>query len=121
MISTNETRQSLVARDITTADTLKARALAAIRSARDMGEGELLQAIFPRPAYPKGADLHSEETAEWRKQVSDYNDRAYCRTGVVEYRDCYSALLAQATIALADAGLIRTTNNGYNCYTYHAR
>ncbi len=111
-------RQELIARDVAQSDTLMSRVLAAIRATDGIGEGELMQKLFPRPAFPAVGERTPEAIEAWRKADYDYSSRAYYRQGVVEYRDCYSALISSCTIALQKAGLIRTDNNGFNCYTY---
>ena len=98
---------------------LQAQCLAIIRAERWIEESTLLGRIFPGPKFP---EVRTPEAVEaWRKADEDWKAKAFYKAGVVEYRDCMSSRISCATIALRRAGLIHTTNNGFNCYTYHAR
>jgi len=97
--------------------TLQAKALAIIRGQGSIGETTLLKMLFPEPEYPKTGS--ESEIESWRTAFEAWKDNAY-GSATIKYRDCYCGLVSQAAIALAKSGEIRTTNNGYNCYTYHA-
>lgn len=102
-------------------DSLQSRVLAFIRANDGATEDDLMRAFYPSPQFPAPTERTPETIEAWRTAQYDWQSRAYYRAGIVEYKDCYSSLLACATIALRKAGLIRTENNGFNCYSYFAR
>ncbi len=106
-------------------ETVKAEALALIRQAGDRGihEGQILNAIFPPPAYP-GKEAGTDAIDAWKAEHDEWAFKAYGGSKAsdpdrqIEYRDTFAGICSGATVELTKAGLIHEHNNGYASYSF---
>lgn len=98
----------------TTADPITDRVLAAIPKT-GIWEENLIEALFPRPAFPK---VESEAALEqWRNANAKYSAACYGSEGV-PYQETYAFQVSSAALQLQKEGKIRIRNGGYNTYCF---
>jgi hypothetical protein len=102
-----------------THEQLKAESLAIITTRGHIHEGELLELLFPPPAFP-GAQSGEAALNAWRDARHAWTTNAYGGDGI-EYRDSYASDASRATIDLTKEGRINEHNNGYASYTFTPR
>ncbi len=90
--------------------------LAFIKARQYASETDVMHQFNPEPPFPVGGDELA--TDAWRKAREAWMDATYGGK-TVPYRETVSSYLSGLAVELDKAGKIRTTNNGYNCYTYH--
>ncbi len=83
--------------------TTAAEVLAFIKHRNHASENDVMHQFNPEPEFPIGGDEAAR--AVWRKAREEWMDETYGAASVATQLD--------------KAGHIKTTNNGYNCYTYH--